>query len=297
MTLLELVSKPVIDWHPIDERVRLLYVPSADERHIPDGDILFATAWNTARPVMGCRSAKGEKCYLIQHYETFLGPRELVDETWRLPLRKVVIAQWLLDLGINLGADSLNYVPNGIDHKRYHATQPIERRPRQVAMMCSHVEFKGSKDGIAALQIAKIKFPDLRVVLFGNSYRPPWVPEWMSYAENPPQQLIIEQLYNGSSIMLSPSLAEGFGLPPAEAAPAGAQLSRPTSAAITSSLKTASQAYFHLPRILRPWHATFVSFSRTTNLEYGWHGPPTISSKTLRGNAAQTCWRALCYKR
>lgn len=221
MTLLELVSKPVIDWHPIDERVRLLYVPSADERHIPDGDILFATAWNTARPVMGCRSAKGEKCYLIQHYETFLGPRELVDETWRLPLRKVVIAQWLLDLGINLGADSLNYVPNGIDHKRYHATQPIERRPRQVAMMCSHVEFKGSKDGIAALQIAKIKFPDLRVVLFGNSYRPPWVPEWMSYAENPPQQLIIEQLYNGSSIMLSPSLAEGFGLPPAEAAACG----------------------------------------------------------------------------
>lgn len=221
MTLLELVSKPTIDWHPIDKRVRLLYVPSAHEKYIPDGDVLFATAWNTARPVMDCSSAKGEKCYLVQHYETWMGPQELVDATWRMPLRKVVIAQWLLELGNALGAHSMMYVPNGIDHKRYYLTQPIEQRPRQVVMMCSHVGFKGSKDGIAALQIAKGRFPDLRVVLFGNSYRPPWAPEWMSFAQDPPQQFIIERLYNGSSIMLSPSLAEGFPLPPAEGAACG----------------------------------------------------------------------------
>jgi glycosyltransferase involved in cell wall biosynthesis len=221
LTLLELVSKPMIDWHPIDQRVRLLYVPSLLDRHIPDSDVLFATAWNTARPVMECSSAKGEKCYLIQHYETWMGPKELVDETWRMPLRKIVIAQWLLDLGESLGAHSLTHVPNGIDHDHYKMTQSIEGRSRQVVMMCSHVEFKRSQDGIAALQIAKNEFPDLRVVLFGNSYRPSWVPEWMSYEENPPQRRIVEDLYNGSSIMLSPSLTEGFPLPPAEAAACG----------------------------------------------------------------------------
>src|ERR1700730_4607054 len=63
-TLVELVSKPIIDWHPIEKLVRRLYVPSANERHIPDGDVIFATAWNTAGPVMDCSSAKGEKCYL-----------------------------------------------------------------------------------------------------------------------------------------------------------------------------------------------------------------------------------------
>src|ERR1700730_14476419 len=131
LTLIELLSKPTIDWHPIDERVRLLYVPSLLDRHIPDGDVLFATAWNTARPVMECSSAKGEKCYLIQHYETWMGPKELVDETWRMPLRKIVIAQWLLDLGESLGAHSLTHIPNGIDHKQYQITQPTERRPRQ----------------------------------------------------------------------------------------------------------------------------------------------------------------------
>jgi glycosyltransferase involved in cell wall biosynthesis len=221
LTLMELAFRPTIDWHPIDRRVRLLYVPSANERHIPDGDALFATAWNTARPVSQCSSRKGEKCYLIQHYETWMGPQALVDETWRMPLRKIVIAQWLLDLGKALGAHSLTYVPNGIDHKRYRVMQPIEGRVRQVVMMCSHVEFKRSKDGIAALQIAKSRFPDLRVVLFGNSYRPSWVPDWMSYQQDPPQGHIIEQLYNRSSIMLSPSLTEGFPLPPAEGAACG----------------------------------------------------------------------------
>jgi len=88
-------------------------------------------------------------------------------------------------------------------------------------MMCSHVAFKGSKDGIAALQLARKEFPDLLVVLFGNGYRPPWVPEWMSFTQDPPQQDLVEQFYNGSSIMLSPSLAEGFPLPPAEGAACG----------------------------------------------------------------------------
>src|SRR5690348_726186 len=51
-TLVELVSTPTIEWRPIDKRVRLLYVPSLHDRHIPDADVLFATAWNTAAPVM-----------------------------------------------------------------------------------------------------------------------------------------------------------------------------------------------------------------------------------------------------
>ena len=218
----EFFSQPVVHWHNIDPRVRLLYVPSSADSYIPDADALFATAWHTARSVLECAPTKGAKCYLIQHYETWMGPaKELVDETWRMPFRKVVIARWLLELGHSLGVHPLTYVPNGIDHGRYHVTHPIEQRPRQVVMMCSHVAFKASKDGIAALQLAKKEFPDLRVVLFGNGYRPPWVPEWMSFTQDPPQQDLVEQFYNGSSIMLSPSLAEGFPLPPAEGAACG----------------------------------------------------------------------------
>ena len=220
-SLLELLSKPTIHWHDMDDRVNLLFVPNSEPRHLPDGDVLFATAWNTVASVLQCSPQKGKKCYLIQHYETWMGPKHLVDDTWRAPLHKAVISRWLLDVGDSLGAHDLTYIPNAIDHQHYRVIRPIQGRPRQIVMMCSAVSFKRCLDGIKAIQIAKKQFPDLNVVLFGNGRRPEWVPEWMSYWRDPPQTRIVEEFYNNSSIVLSSSLAEGFALPPAEGAACG----------------------------------------------------------------------------
>jgi L-malate glycosyltransferase len=220
-TLKELFSTPAIHWHDIDERVKLLMVPTSDHRYLPEADILFATAWSTVASVLDCPAQKGEKCYFIQHYETWLGPKHLVDNTWRSSLHKVVVSRWLLEVGDSLGASDLTYIPNAIDNRWYRLIRPIERRPRQIVMICSSVPFKGGLDGIKAIEIAKKEFPDLNVVLFGNARRPPWVPRWMSYWRDPPQNHIIEEFYNGSSIVLSSSLSEGFALPPAEGAACG----------------------------------------------------------------------------
>ena len=46
----------------------------------------------------------------------------------------------------------------------------------------------------------------------------------MEYHRDPDQRFIVDEIYNRSSIFLSPSLAEGFGLPPAEAAACGCAL-------------------------------------------------------------------------
>ena len=221
LLLKELRSTPVIDWHPVDPRVELLFVPSSDARYIPDSDVLFATAWHTVRSVLECPPSKGEKCYLIQGYETWQGPKHLVDDTWRAPLRKVVVARWLLELGKDLGCEDLTYIPNAIDLQRYRVIHPIALRPQQVAMAFSAVPIKGSPDGVKALEIAKEQFPHLKAVLFGITPRPAWIPAWMNYFQDPAQTQIIEELYNRSSVILSPSLMEGFGLPPAEAAACG----------------------------------------------------------------------------
>src|SRR5579862_580704 len=71
-----LLGTPVIDWHSIDARVRLKYVPNSHPRHIPNADVLFATAWTTVDSVLACGTSHGEKCYFLQAYETFLGPKE-----------------------------------------------------------------------------------------------------------------------------------------------------------------------------------------------------------------------------
>jgi len=219
--LKEMCSQPAIDWHRMDPRVRLLYVPRSDWRYLPDGDILFATAWHTVRSVIESPVQKGQKWYLIQGYETWQGPQDLVNETWRAPLRKVAVSKWLVNLGKELGCDDIAYLPNGVDGQRYRVITPIEQRVPQVVMAVSKVPIKASQDGIKALQIAREKFPDMRAVVFGKDRYPLAMPSWITYVHDPPQELLVEEILNRSSIVLSSSLAEGFGLPLAEGAACG----------------------------------------------------------------------------
>ena len=219
--ILDRLFPPGVDWQPIDRRVSMLYVPDLRPRHVPDGDAVFATAWQTADHVLGFPCSKGVKFYLIQHYETWAGSKEQVDATWRAPLHKVVIAKWLLELGRELNCEDMQYIPNGIDHARYRLVSPIANRPKQVAMMYSVQEWKGSRDGLRALAIVKDGCPDLRAVLFGTPERPESMAEWIEYRQNPPQAELVNEIYNGSSIYLCASWTEGFSLPPAEAMACG----------------------------------------------------------------------------
>ncbi|MGA9526824.1 MAG: glycosyltransferase family 4 protein, partial [Terriglobales bacterium] len=220
-SLLMTDSNPTITWLPVDKRVQSLFVPSSHSRFLPDSDVLFATSWHTVNSVLKCPATKGEKCYLIQHYETWQGRKDLVDATWRAPLHKVVIAKWLLEKGEELGCSDLTYISNAVNHDTYRLTRPIQNRPRRVAMMFSTEEFKGSRDGLKALAIARRIFPDLEAVLFSTSRRQSWVPGWVEYFRNPPQNFIVNEIFGGSSVFLCPSLSEGWGLPPAEAAACG----------------------------------------------------------------------------
>jgi L-malate glycosyltransferase len=216
-----LVSKPSIPWQPIDSRVNMLYVPSSDARYFPDADVLFASAWQTVQSVLECPPSKGEKFILIQGREVD-GDLQLVEEkTWRSPLHRVVISKWIREMGESLGAGDMVYIPNAIDHERYRMKTPVKDRPLQVAMLYSDVKIKGAADGIAALQIVKQKIPGLKAIIFGIGPRRSWIPEWIEYHRNPDQQFIVDKIYNGSRVILSPSWMEGFALPPAEAAACG----------------------------------------------------------------------------
>lgn len=215
------LAKPSIDWQPIDKRVRLLYVPSSDACYLPEADAIFATSWHTVASVLHCPRTKGEQCYLIQGYEVWQGPKDLVDATWRAPLHRVVIAKWLREVGEELGAKEMKYIPNAINQDVYRVNRPIEERPRQVAMAFSTSQVKGSADGIRALEIAKRRFPDAKIIFYSTSRHQPWIPEWVEYYRNPPQSFIVDEIFNRSSIYLCPSLSEGWGFPPAEAAACG----------------------------------------------------------------------------
>lgn len=212
-----------LEWHKVDPRVDLRFVPDLMPRHIPAGDVVVATSWRTAAFASSYDIEKGQKFYLLQHHETWDGSPDLVNATWRLPMKKIVIARWLERVGRDLGVppDEMRYIPNGIDRSVYALTSSIAERPLRVASLCHPAEWKGSRDAVAALEIAKSEVPNLEAVMFGTTPRPAWVPQWIDYWRDPPQDMLVSNLYNGSAVYLCASWAEGWHLPPAEAMACG----------------------------------------------------------------------------
>lgn len=214
---------PDARWQRLDARVEPLRIPSLQPRFIPRADALIATSWPTAEALHAASPRVGQGFYLIQGYETWSGPASRVEATWRLPFPKIVVAGWLLELGRRLGARDLHCITNAVDHTAFRLVRPIDLRPKCVAMMVSHQALKGSKDGIAALELARREHPDLEVVLFGKL---PICrhPRWMDYRWNPPLSALVGEVYNRSRIFVCPSWEEGFGLPGAEAMSCGCAL-------------------------------------------------------------------------
>lgn len=217
----EVIRPNVQQWQPIDPRVRFSYVSDLSSDHVPDADAVFATAWTTAEYVADYPVSKGEKFYLIQSYETWDGPKDRVDATWKMPFHKVVIAGWLHDLGSQMGCQDMAKIQNGFDHSKFKVLTPIFNRPKRAAMMFSQVELKGSADGLIALKKAKTQYTDLQVVMFGVSPLPKSLPAWIEYHRHPTPHELVEGVYNSASIFLCPSWIEGFALPPAEAMACG----------------------------------------------------------------------------
>lgn len=210
-----------VKWFSISPNVGMLIVDSLEEENIPKGDVIIATAWQTAEWVNSYGRDKGEKFYLIQHYEIWSGPEERVKATWKMPLKKVVIARWLAEKTREMGEEVVAYIPNGLDFKQFHITQTIENRnPKRVGMLYHKYDWKGSKDGIKAVEKVRDEFPDLQAVFYGI-YKPgSEVPSWVDFYKNPSRSKIVD-IYNSCAIFISPSWIEGWSLPPAEAMACG----------------------------------------------------------------------------
>ena len=212
-------------WFKLDRRVRLEWKPSLDACWIPQADAVVATSWETAEWVARYPGEKGRKFYLLQHQEsTFPGTDPArVMATWKLPFTKIVIARWLEKIATELGETSV-YIPNGLDFSAFGLDIPVEQRdPFQLIMLYHHLNWKGSRDGLEAISRVKTELPQLKALLFGIPARPHDLPEWIEYVQNPPQKQL-RRHYNESALFVGPSWAEGWPLPPAEAAQCGAAL-------------------------------------------------------------------------
>jgi glycosyltransferase involved in cell wall biosynthesis len=215
-------NHPLIKWFPLAPEVNVQLVPDLSENNLPTADIIIATAFQTAFAVSECGREKGRKFYLIQHFEDWIGDTDLVRASWRLPMHKIVISRWLLDLAKELGeSGNTSHIPNGLNFSEFYLTHPIEARCYPlVAMMAHTLTFKGTADGLTALRLLRERLPQVEAILFGVGARPADAPEWCEYAQLPtPSEL--REIYNKAAVFLFPSVSEGWGLPAMEAMACG----------------------------------------------------------------------------
>lgn len=217
------IKKPEISWYSLDSSVKLVRATNLGERRVPKADAIFATWWRTASLVSKCPRDKGGKFYLVMDFAPWMGDQHELEQTWRLPLKKITISGWQAELVLQSGApeEDIEVIPIAVDHHRFRVMNSISGRAKRVVMLYSSSPYKRSALGLSALLKCKNAVPKLEVSLFGPvRERPAELPSWIEYHGNVSESDLIK-LYNSASIYLCSSAAEGFALPPAEAMACG----------------------------------------------------------------------------
>lgn len=201
--------------HRVLERARA--VCNAD---VPNADIVVATWWETAEWVAQLGPEKGEKVYLIQGYELHPGlPFDRIDATWRLPMKKVVVEEWLKDLAATKFGDcNATLIPNAVDSALFHAPERGKQTPPRVGLLYAREPAKGTDISLRAYELARQQVPTLELIAFGavRPRRPLGLSPGAAFHYRPPQEAI-RAIYSSCDAWLFASRSEGFGLPILEA--------------------------------------------------------------------------------
>lgn len=202
-----------------DVRLSILNKPRpVREADVEDADAVIATWWETAEWVNSLSPRAGSKFYFVQHHEVhdYL-PRARVAATYRMPLRKIVIAQWLSDtMAREYGDRDVDIVPNSVDHDQFFAPARGKQACPTVGTLYSPVYWKRFDLAMKALMKVRENIPNLVVRCFGNEPPREPLPSFVEFSCHPPQDAL-RQIYAACDVWLTASSTEGFNLPAMEA--------------------------------------------------------------------------------
>lgn len=203
-----------------DLSAKLIRVPMLWDRFIPEADVVIATWWDTAYYVNSYSESKGIKFHLIQHHETWGGPKQKVEQVYKLKLKKIVISTWLRELlETEFGEKAEATIPYGIYFDRFYIEKDRTYGSKRVLMAYRHERWKGIEDGLKAWEIVRREVPDAQLVMFGIR-KGTDIPRYVEFHQFPSDDEL-RRIYNSCDIFLFPSHTEGLPSPPREAMACG----------------------------------------------------------------------------
>lgn len=207
-----------VSWYQIRPEVNLKY-NVWNSKQVGKHDVIIATAVTTADFVANLSNKAGRKFYFIQNYEAWNGvTNEQVDETYKLPLEKIVIAEWLKEKVQHVNpTEQVTVIPNFLDQNEYFHSKSVEDRSNIIALLNHTQPSKRTKFGLEVLEQVKKRVPDMRVYLYGAYEKPKGLPEYVTYFEKPSVSTMRDKIHGESKVYLLPSILEGWGLTGMEA--------------------------------------------------------------------------------
>lgn len=213
------IFRSMIRWnrvHWFDLNVPISIVPLINNFFIRDADVVISNHWPTAFSVADLAASKGRKFNFIR--DTKYLPLEL--ESFKLPLERIVVSPWLKDfLSEDLKLNVAGIVPNGTNMKDFEVKNRVYSDPPSVCMMYYNHPIKGMADGFNALSQLKIKYPNIKIIMFGLN-KPKKIPFEAEFHLKPFKEKI-KSIFSQTDIYLFTSLQEGSGNTPREAMAAG----------------------------------------------------------------------------
>src|SRR5271155_2811046 len=91
---------------------------------ILDADVIIAPWWETVRWLMDMPDSKGKRVHFMQGYEYWGGSIAEIDAVYRLPIPKIIIAEWMRGLlKDKFDRSPFAIVPNSVDATQFFAPE------------------------------------------------------------------------------------------------------------------------------------------------------------------------------
>jgi glycosyltransferase involved in cell wall biosynthesis len=203
-----------VPWFSVKAQIKL--IPRISSMHFLNYDHIIANHWNTAMPVHSL-DVQAIKSFYIRDVEQWASYYSLELEAFKLPLNKIVVADWIqLFLFKQLGLSS-TVITNGTNPDPFLVTKKkFKKNSPVISMIYATHPMKAMDFGYQVLSAVKKMRPEVAIRLFGFA-RPPESWSFVDEFIARPTGEKLRKVYADSDIFFCPSDQEGFHNPPREA--------------------------------------------------------------------------------